>query len=245
MAHPLPYQTKSLHLIQEKQMNPSLKDVWQHMQSLGLGALAHANRHAAYQAQENITWPELSVLQAAHAAELLIKARIAQEHPLLIFEELPRSTQSTSERLDLIDLFEKGKTLQWKDLPERLWAATGISLPNKLLFEAFGRLRNGIQHFAPPPEKDPTQETLHFIFNVVDPFINSCWGLYAVDYDEDYEPYLYFVNALVSREILFLVSPEAAETFDDWDVEWDKTSKIYKNEMFKRINEAKKLIKPK
>lgn len=224
-------------------MNPALKDIWQHMQSLGLGALAHANRHAAYTAMENQRWPELAVLQAAHSAELLIKARIAQEHPLLIFEDLPRSTQAVNKTLDWVDLFEKGRTLEWKDLPERLWAVTGIVLPNKPIFEAFGRLRNGIQHFGPPPGKDPGEETLNFVFNVIDPFINSCWGLYAIDYDEDYEPYLYFVGTLVSRELLFLVSPKAAKTSDDWDVEWDKTSKKYKNEMLKRIEDAKRMSK--
>ena len=36
------------------------------MRDLGLGALAHANRHAAYAAMENLRWPDLSVLQAAH-----------------------------------------------------------------------------------------------------------------------------------------------------------------------------------
>lgn len=102
------------------------------MRDLGLGALAHANRHAAYAAMENPRWPELSVFQAAHAAELLIKARIAQEHPLLIFESLPRSTQAAGAHLDLDDLFKQGRTFQWSDLPERLWAATGISIPTSL-----------------------------------------------------------------------------------------------------------------
>lgn len=81
------------------------------MQKLGLGALAHANRHAVYYSCDNSMWSELSVLQAAHAAELLIKARIAQEHPLLIFEDLPRSTQAINGYLDLEDLFQKEKTL--------------------------------------------------------------------------------------------------------------------------------------
>lgn len=101
-------------------MNPALNGIWEHMRDLGLGALAHANRHAAYAAMENPRWPELSVLQAAHAAELLIKARIAQEHPLLIFESLPRSTQAAGAHLDLEDLFKQGRTFQWSDLPERL-----------------------------------------------------------------------------------------------------------------------------
>src|SRR5436190_9366019 len=126
-------------------MNPALRGIWEHMRELGLGALAHANRHAAY-AGDNPSWPELAVLQAAHSAELLIKARIAQEHPLLIFEQLPRSTQASGPRLDLQDLFKQGRTFQWSDLPDRLWADAGISIPNRDTFESFGKLRNGIQH---------------------------------------------------------------------------------------------------
>jgi hypothetical protein len=222
-------------------MNPNLKGIWEHMRDLGLGALAHANRHAAYAAMENHRWPELSVTQAAHAAELLIKARIAQEHPLLIFERLPTSGQKSGEHLELEDLFAQGRTLQWSDLPERLWAATGLSLPSKKRFDDFGKLRNGIQHFAPPPEGDACEETLRFVFEVIDPFINECWGLFAVDYDEDYEPYIYFVHTLVHREIYFLVSPDAATEFEHWDVEWSEVSPEYKKEMVKRVEHAKQV----
>src|SRR4029077_12809683 len=95
----------------------AVSDVWEHMRHLGLGALAHANRHAAYASYENPRWPELSVLQAAHAAELLIKARIAQEHPLLIFDQLPRSG-SIGVTLDFDALFREGRTLQWPELPD-------------------------------------------------------------------------------------------------------------------------------
>ncbi|HEX8638834.1 MAG TPA: hypothetical protein VF692_12275 [Pyrinomonadaceae bacterium] len=218
-------------------MNPALKDVWKQMSKLGLGALAHANRHAAYAAMENGSWPELSVLQAAHAAELFIKARIAQEHPLLIFEQLPRSTQAAGTHLDLEDLFKQGRTIQWADLPERLWATTGQSIPNRDKFVDFGKLRNGIQHFA-APDIDAGKESLRFIYEVIDPFINECWGLFAIDYDEDHEPYIYFVNALVSREISFLVSPDAAATSQDWDVDWTTVRTGYRNEMQRRIQDA-------
>jgi hypothetical protein len=220
-------------------MNPALKGIWEHIRDLGLGALAHANRHAAYGAMENPRWPELSVLQAAHAAELLIKARIAQEHPLLIFDQVPRLSKTTEAPLELEDLFDKGRTFQWSDLPDRLWAATGISLPSKSRFDRFGKLRNGIQHFAPPPGCDPSEETLRFVFEVIDPFINDCWGYFAVDYDEDYEPYVYFVRALISREILFMVSPAAAAEFDHWDVDWTEVSADYRREMHTRVQNAK------
>lgn len=219
-------------------MNLALKDIWQHIRELGFGALAHANRHAGYAAFENPRWPELSVLQAAHAAELLIKARIAEEHPLLIFEQLPRSSQVASSHLDLEELFKAGRTVQWSDLPERLWAATGLSIPAIGRYEKFGKLRNGIQHFGPAQGIDTGEETLRFIFEVVDPFIYECWGLFAIDYDEDYEGYIYFVSALVNYEIQFLVSPEAADTFEDWDVDWSSVSEAYRNEMHKRVKDA-------
>lgn len=219
-------------------MNPALLGIWEHMRELGLGALAHANRHAAYTGMLNMKWPELSVLQAAHAAELLIKARIAQEHPLLIFEQMPRSTQAIGVSLDLPDLFQRGRTVQWQDLPERLWAATGLTIPEKSRFDAFGRLRNGIQHFLPSPDGDHEEETLRFIFEVVDPFIYECWGLCAIDYDEDHEPYVYFVGALTRREILFNVSTEAAQSFEDWDVDWCKVSTEYRDEIHRRVQLA-------
>lgn len=224
-------------------MNPALKGVWEHMLDLGLGALTHANRHAAYAAMENPSWPELSVLQAAHAAELLIKARIAQEHPLLVFEQFPRSGQSSGTHLDLEDLFNKGRTVQWSDLPERLWATTGLTIPNITTFQKFGKLRNGIQHFAPAPVTDAGEETLRFVFDVIDPFIHECWSLFAVDYDEDHEPYVYFVRPLVHREIMFLVSPEAAKSFEYWDVDWDSVNSAYKKEMHNRVKNASSIPK--
>ncbi len=220
-------------------MNPALENVWEHMLDLGLGALAHANRHAAYSNMDNSKWPELSVTQAAHSAELLIKARIAQEHPLLIFEQLPRLTKSANgNQLDLDDLFKQGRTVQWSDLPDRLWAVTGLTIPNRQKYDDFGKLRNGIQHFGPNPAQDAGEETLKFVFEVIDPFINECWGLFAVDYDEDDEACIYFVHALVSREIKFLVSPEAAETFNYWDVDWDDVSEEYRKEMYARVQKA-------
>jgi hypothetical protein len=207
------------------------------MRDLGLDALAHANRHAAY-AGDNPSWPELSVLQAAHAAELLIKARIAQEHPLLIFEQLPRSTQALGAHLNLEDLFSLGRTIQWSDLPERLWASTGIPIPKKTRFDSFGRIRNGIQHFGPPLGRDSSEETLRFVFEVLDPFINKCWRLFAVDYDEDNVAYEYFVGAMISREITFLVSRPAAEAYNGWSVDWSSVSETYRDEMQARVKKA-------
>lgn len=109
-------------------MDEELKSVSSHMVRFGLNALAHANCHANYHSMHNEAWSQLAVIQAAHAAELLIKGRIAQENPLLIFEKLPKSKDNI--KLSLKDLFEDGITYQYSDLPKKLLASTGISLAN-------------------------------------------------------------------------------------------------------------------
>ena len=181
---------------------------------LGLGALAHANWTSAFFSWENDVWSELSVLQAAHAAEILVKARIAQEHPLLIFERIPHPAAGTQKLLSFEKLLTEGRTYQYADLPHRLWATTGITLPSLDKFLEFGRLRSTIQHFATPPDTDLSQRTLEFVFSVVDPFINTCWNYFAIDYCEDSEPYINFLDSIISREIPFLVSPESLEALD-------------------------------
>ena len=121
------------------------------------------------------------MLQAAHAAELIIKAAIAEQHPLLIFSNLPKSTKEEDGFLSLNDLFESGKTIQYVDLPERLWAATGYKIEAIDLFNKFGKLRNCIQHFA-TPDRDLRTETTDFIYKVVDPILGHFWNKYAIEY---------------------------------------------------------------
>lgn len=220
-------------------MDQELKDVHEHMIRLGLGALAHANWHAHYSSMDNDMWTELSVLQAAHAAEILIKARIAQEHPLLIFEKLPKNDRTNGGILSFHDLIEKGRTYQYADLPDRLWATTGVSLPNKESFIEFGYLRNSIQHFSTPTRNNLSQETIEYIFSVIDPFIHDCWGVCAIDYCEDPNAQEYFIPGIISREILFHISPFALEAIESKYFEWPDVSMEYKHLMLARIAYAK------
>jgi hypothetical protein len=222
-------------------MDAELRSVSEHMLMLGLGALAHANWHANYDSHENRFWPELSVIQAAHAAEILVKARIAQEHPLLIFERLPKADDAANTRLSLSQLLETGRTYQYADLPNRLWATTGITVPNLQRYQSFGRLRNSIQHFT-SPDRDVSLETVEFIYEVIDPFIHVCWGLFAVDYNEDYEHPKYLVEGLIRRGIRFLISAEVVEDVKKGyiDFEWPKGDEAYKEEMETRIEKARK-----
>ncbi|MEP0873679.1 hypothetical protein NDA01_28500 [Trichocoleus desertorum AS-A10] len=70
----------------------------------------------------------MCVVHAAHAAEILLKARIAQEHPLLIFSKLPKPRLKDNSALTLMDLLEDGYTISYGELPDRLWATTGIKM---------------------------------------------------------------------------------------------------------------------
>jgi len=208
------------------------------MRGLGLGALSHANWHAVTLSFENRYWPELSVLQAAHAAEILIKARIAEEHPLLIFDDLPKRKTVEHRELEHADLYLNGKTFQFSELPDRLWATTGISISNIVAYKEFGRLRNSIQHFSAPKGVDCSLEAIKFVFEVVDPFIKECWNLYALDYTEDYDTYQYFAEYLVERSIEFSISPNFVKYGKDVKFEWDIKKPEYRIEMERRIAEA-------
>jgi len=221
-------------------MEAELEAVSTHMLNLGLGALSHANWHATTMSFENRFWPELSVIQAAHAAEILIKARIAQEHPLLIFEQLPKPDSSSDTQLTIDQLVKSGRTYQYNDLPGRLWATTGARIPNRQAYDEFGRLRNAIQHFT-TPKQDSSQAALQFIYGVVDPFINACWGLFAVDFTDQSDDQKYLVEALISQEIVFLVSDDVIDGVErNWyDLPWPDGNKAYAREMESRIEEAR------
>ncbi|MBQ8726873.1 MAG: hypothetical protein IJY83_00090 [Oscillospiraceae bacterium] len=220
-------------------MDIELENVSQNILNLGLGALAHANRHAAYYDDVNDKWGELSVLQAAHAAELLVKARIAQVHPLLIFSNLP--SVSNQDTLSIDKLAEDGRTIEWSDLPKVFKTITSCNFENDGIFKSFGRLRNSVQHFGIIPNQATTSaslETLRFIYSFIDPFINEHWGLYAIDYDEDMDSYEHLPSTLIGYEIKFLVSPEVGENSEFWINELDNCSDEYKHIMRKRIQDA-------
>jgi hypothetical protein len=221
-------------------VNPQLRDVYKNMLGLGLNALRLANWNEHYFHGHDTS--NIAVLTATHAAEILIKARIAQEHPLLIFDQIPKTTQSKSKLLEFEDLFENGRTIDYADLPARLWAATGITLPALDRYKRLGKLRNAIQHFAAPPKRGEAQVS-EFIYEVIDPFINSCWGLFAIDYNEDDEPHAYLIPTLIRRNIPFLLSPWASES-------WDFTCEHVNDEekaspLFRRLDAQARALRPK
>jgi hypothetical protein len=80
---------------------------------------------------------------------------------------------------------------------------------------------------------------LEFIFGVIDPFINECWGYFAVDFNEDDPPYENFVPALIRFEIRFLVSPKLIKHLPYMEFKWNKSG-AFRKEMKERIAVASK-----
>lgn len=215
--------------------------VSENMLELGLGALSHANYHAAYFNEANDKWGELSVIQAAHAAEILVKARIAQVHPLLIFKDLP--SVSNQQSLTIEKLSNDGRTIDWFDLPKVFKTITGCDFIKKDLFRDFGYTRNSLQHFGyflNSKNTSPSLETLKFIYSFIDPFINEHWGLFAIDFDEGMDSYEHLPISLINYEITFLVSPNSAQYSEYWMDELQNSSSEYQHIMKERIHNVLK-----
>lgn len=228
-------------------MKKTEKDkIFHDMQDLGLSALSHVNRM-----DDTVKWDELSVLLVAHATEILFKARIAQEHPLLIFERFPDPTDN---ELSLINLFSNGHTIEWSKLPNMLWATVDYKLTKvqKDKFKKFGDLRNGIQHFGAVPVNEDGNgmaylEAVRFIYEVLDPLLYKWWKICVIDYSQDYDENVspeenksywdYIKNYIVGYELDFHVSKRLKEnTILWWDNEKLETSIEYQNKIQKQID---------
>lgn len=227
-------------------MNKIFDNIATDMRELGLTALSHANKRYSNMDKGG----ELSVLKAAHSAEILIKARIAEEHPLLIFNKIPKYTNN---ELSLEALFENGSTIDWSKLPDLLWAATGTTIPDIDCYNEFGKLRNGIQHFGVLPSRyknstTPENETFKFIYSVIDPMIHDWWNLSALDYcedklinDEEYESfteediYFKFVRFIISQELALNLPDFLISEREFWIDALESTSSEYKDIINKQI----------
>lgn len=177
-------------------------------------ALAQANMHAVFLDPGNEHWGNMSVLNAAHAGELFMKAAIASEHPLLIFKNVFDFDDSSDAEIDLERLLQKAKTHDFQHLPKIMWAVVKERLPDPASFEEIRQMRNAIQHFYHPGGFDNYGEkarkiSLDFIYKNIDPLILKVFGLYAIEYHEDHSVgYDYVVGCLLRRELRFSVPPD-------------------------------------
>lgn len=217
-------------------MHSALEDIPDRILYVAQAALAQANNHAVFDVPGAIGWEQIGVLNAAHAGELFIKAIIAKEHPLLIFCN-PFSVEN-SELLDLdIDhLIQHGKTYDFKDLPRLLWVTTGQRIPDIDSFNAIRKTRNAIQHFCAPDSTDLRQIALEFTFKNIDPLIRENFGLYAIEYHEDFSlGYDYVVEMLMRRELLFSIPDDFSISEFDLPDMLSSTPKEYQKEFKARL----------
>ena len=167
-------------------MNPETKQVSQHMKEFGLHILGRAIYDATFNEMMRPFAHMLSVVHAAHGAEILIKARIAEEHPLLIFKSYPKSN-TTKDVLSIKELFKYGRTLMYSELPEVLWAATGYRIKELDRYLKFGELRNIIVHFSADPDCEASTETLKFALEVLDHIVQDFWGESLIYYSQEWD----------------------------------------------------------
>jgi hypothetical protein len=149
-----------------------------HMREFGIAILGRAIYDVTYCETTRPFAHALAAVHAAHGAEIVLKARIAQEHPLLIFNKLPTSTKVSGD-LSFGALLEHGHSLEYFELPERLWAATGYRLPHPEAYREFGRLRNQLVHFA-VPDIDLSGQTLRFCIEIMEPILHEFWEESAI-----------------------------------------------------------------
>jgi hypothetical protein len=167
-------------------MNPETKQVSQHMKEFGLHILGRAIYDATFSEMTRPFAHMLSVVHAAHGAEILIKARIAEEHPLLIFKSYPKSN-TTKDVLSIKELFKYGRTLMYSELPEVLWATTGYRIKELDRYQKFGELRNIIVHISAVPDCEASTETLKFPLEVLDYIVQDFWGESLIYYSQEWD----------------------------------------------------------
>lgn len=167
--------------------------------------------HAVFLDPGNEHWGNMSVLNAAHAGELFIKAAIASEHPLLIFQNVFDFDDSSNDEIDLERLLRKAKTHDFQHLPKIMWAVLKERMPDSESFEDIRKMRNAIQHFYHPAGLDNYGQlarnvSLDFIYKNIDPIINKYFGLCAIEYHEDHSiGYDYIVACLLRRRLKFSI----------------------------------------
>jgi hypothetical protein len=193
-------------------MHPDTRKVAAHMKEFGLNLMGRAIYDATFSEMCRPFAYASTVTIAAQAAEILIKARISQEHPLLIFSKLP-SLLNTKELLKLSDLFGSGRSYTYEELPNVLWATTGIQICNIEVYRSFGRLRNNIMHFA-VPDRELSKETLTFCMTVMEPLLEAFWDETAIPYAEEWDESIlsdgYLQEQIICNNISLTPKSEAA-----------------------------------
>jgi hypothetical protein len=218
-------------------MHEDLKNIPERILEVAIGALTQANQHAVYYDPGMDHWTDISILNAATAGELFLKAIVAREHPLLIFRDLFQLDDPLNEDLKIGHIIQRGRTYNFEHLPKLLWVSTGERLPDVDNFDKLRKARNAIQHFCSPADAgDLRRLALEFLYKNIDPLINRYFGLFAIEYHEDTSVgYDYIVQSVIRNELLFSIPDKFAITEIDLNEALSGTSAAYQNDLAKRF----------
>ena len=149
-------------------MNINAKQI----KELGLAALKYT-LYLNFNHVDNVDYIHyICVLQAAQAAELLIKAKIVEIDKGAIYEKNKKNTIAYSKLKDKLPQISEQK----------------YQIKDEDLFTRFGIYRNDIQHLRiPEGEIDLKLETMKFLFKVIDPLIYDFWEIKVLDFIPDEE----------------------------------------------------------
>jgi hypothetical protein len=216
-------------------MHKALEDIPARIFNVAIGALVQANQHAVYHDPGMDHWTDMSILNAATAGELFLKAIIAKEHPLLIFRDLFQLDDPINSDLKLDHIIQKGRTYDFEQLPKLLWVTTGERLPDLESFEKLRKAGNAIQHFC-SPSGDLRYLALAFLYKNIDPLIHRHFDLCAIEHHEDMSVgYDYVVGCLIQNELLFSVPDDFKVTEINLREAISDTSAQYQEELARRF----------
>jgi len=185
------------HGLNGKNNHLAIKDKFKiasQMRDFGLSMVAKGVVNATFSEYGEPYSHAMGLVQVANGFEILIKSKIVEEHPLLVFTKIPKEANLLDGNIKMEDLIEHGQTIMYSELPDRLWATTGYKIEPIELYNKFGRIRNQIIHFA-IPAISLSDFTLEFTFKIIEKAINSWWDTtileYAPDYDEVVLEYIF------------------------------------------------------
>lgn len=189
-----------------------------------------ANTHAVYHDPGMEHREQMSIVNAALAGELFLKAIVAKEHPLLIFKDLFHLDQPGNEQFDVEEIVKSGRTYAFEHMPRLLWVTTGDRIRDQKNFDEVRSARNSVQHFCPPAGLSLRGLSLRFIYRNIDPLIYKHFGICAVEYHEDFAvSYDFVVQSLINHELEFSIPPNFSVTEVDLEETVRSTSDIYRN----------------
>jgi hypothetical protein len=210
-------------------MHDALKGISDRILDNALGALMQANTTAVFHDPGMEHREQMSILSAALAGELFLKAIIASEHPLLIFKDLFHLDQPRNDIFDIEEIIRSGRTYGFEHLPRLLWVSTGERVADPENYDAVRVARNSVQHFCSPGNTRLRELSLQFIYRNIDPLINKHFGICAIEYHEDHVGYDHVVACLIAHELEFSIPIGFGITEIDLYARVAETSLSYKN----------------